>query len=442
MIAILLYLLVLVLYVIVRAHSHGMAEVERRRQLADLLLKALPDATVIVDSDARIRGFGKAAERLFGYSAAQMLGQRLSAICSGGETDPEGHGLRHALRMPTVGQGFCRNVVVQIGDGGSLPAELRTQCIEHDRQQWIIASFRNLTSERLVKSALNRHLEQLVATKAALQRHNENLEAQVRDQLWELQAAKDAAERAHRAKSEFFANMSHELRTPLHGILSFARFGIGKGATADREKVLEYFRRIEASGQILLKLLNSLLDLSKLDAGSRALSHDVVDLEAVVTDVAAEFAAMRLERDLGLQIATQGLPAITIGDRDRLAQVVRNLISNALKFSAAGGDIRVTLNGLDETVHLIFEDNGPGIPDEECETVFDRFVQAKSNRSGAGGTGLGLTICREIAALHQGEIHAERTHGKGARIHLRLPRCTGQSSSGEQFTSTSALAVA
>jgi signal transduction histidine kinase len=99
-----------------------------------------------------------------------------------------------------------------------------------------------------------------------------------------------------------------------------------------------------------------------------------------------------------------------------------NLLSNAVKFTPQGGSIQMTVDGADDTAVVMVRDTGPGIPDEECEKVFDKFVQSRASHTGVGGTGLGLTICREIVQLHQGRISAVPTHGRGALLQVALPR--------------------
>jgi PAS domain S-box-containing protein len=416
-------LLIVFVYLLERVYRLAGDRIMHRAEIAEAMLDASPDATLVLTEEGRIRQFNKAARKLLGFTVAQVVGQPISFVCSGASRDQGSYSLRQATHLPTANPGGC-DVQCRCADGTTLDAQLRTQWIEHGGRRWLVATIRNQAPQNLVKSALHRYVAQLLETKAALQRHNEDLEALVQDQTIELQMAKNAAERANSAKSEFLANMSHELRTPLHGILSFARFGINKNESADRTKLLAYFQRIEASGRTLLKLLNNLLDLSKLESGSVELQCKPVGMRSLIADVAGEFAALVRERSIVLRLPHDGSRIQAFGDGERLAQVIRNVISNAVKFSPERGEICVSLIDTDDTVEVSVKDDGPGIPDDECEAVFDKFVQSKTTRVAAGGTGLGLSICREIVTLHHGDIRAEPTHGHGALVRIRLPRWT------------------
>jgi signal transduction histidine kinase len=285
-----------------------------------------------------------------------------------------------------------------------------------------VVVLQDLSAEQRIKSALHRHVTQLLATKDALQNHNQRLENLVLERTAELSKAKETAEAANSTKSDFLANMSHELRTPLHAILSFARFGVQKVQAAERDKLAHYFARITTSGQTLLTLLNEVLDLSKLEAGAVTLNCQSVNMHDVVNCVCDELAAMAREKRLCLQPFLGEDPAWVWGEPDRLSQVVRNLVNNAIKFSPPDVAIDLSIDLSDKSATLIVRDYGPGIPDDECESVFDKFVQAKATATGAGGTGLGLTICRQLVALHKGTIRAVPTHGHGALVQVVLPR--------------------
>ncbi|MET7016203.1 PAS domain-containing sensor histidine kinase [Uliginosibacterium flavum] len=280
-------------------------------------------------------------------------------------------------------------------------------------------------------------VQDLVEQKAAedeLLRHRDQLRELVLEQTADLLQAKENAERGSAAKSDFIAQLSHELRTPLHAILSFARLGVERGERLTPDKVCDYFSRVSESGERLLGLLDELLDLAKLEAGRVSLSLQLVDLPALLDDAAREFEALFVAHQLALsRIDLMSLPAVNM-DAARIGQVLRNLLSNAVKFAPPGSRVTLQTRIVDDgrgrragesvetcMVEIAVIDEGPGIPAEELEQIFDRFTQSSLTRTVAGGTGLGLAICREIVLAHRGQICARNRPAGGAEFIVRLP---------------------
>jgi len=414
--------LLLVLYVLERVHTRRWRETASRAMLAEQFFRAAPTAMLVLDDTGRIQHVNQTGGQLFGYHLDEVAGKPLSFVIA---TPPSKMTLEELNRLllspaPNCGAYFLEG---QSRDRTAFPMQLRTRTVVHEGQQWVVVTVRDLTTDNQLKTSLQRYVNQLVTAKETLQEYNIGLETIVREQTTQLRQAKDTAEDASAAKSEFLANMSHELRTPLHGILSFARFGVNKHESADSQKLLLYFQRIETAGQTLLRLLNSLLDLSKLEAHAVTVECERLSLKSLLTDVADEFAAIVRERELSLEVTADDPEVKIWADPEKLSQVVRNLVGNAVKFTPPGGKVHIAVEETSEKTVVSIRDTGPGIPDEDCDRVFEKFVQSHATRTGAGGTGLGLSICREIVQLHGGTICAVPTHGRGALLKIVLPRC-------------------
>lgn len=252
----------------------------------------------------------------------------------------------------------------------------------------------------------------------------------------ELDMARASAEAATRMKSEFLANMSHELRTPMHAILSYSRLGskqLQKG-TEGLSLLDKYFTNIRRSGERLARLLNDLLDLSKMEAGKMRFHFHRESLQVSLRQALLELQPLLEAKNLTVNTVGNTDDAIAYFDPERMIQVLVNLLSNAIKFSPEGGVITITLDDAVLSVHageeektvpalqLQMADEGIGIPENELENVFDHFIQSSKTKTGAGGTGLGLSICRDIILAHHGEIKAGNNLNGGACLTFVIPR--------------------
>jgi signal transduction histidine kinase/ActR/RegA family two-component response regulator len=242
--------------------------------------------------------------------------------------------------------------------------------------------------------------------------------------LEDLMEARDAANAANIAKSQFLANMSHEIRTPLNGVLAMAEVMDRSELSGVQRERLSVVRQ---SGEQLLAVLNDVLDLSKIEAGKLELVDQDFDIERVAGSVLDGFSALAAEKGLAfdVEVAPEARGAWR-GDADRLRQIVANLVSNAVKFTAKG-EVAARFEAADAGgLRLSVTDTGIGIPQDKILTLFEKFTQADSSTTRQyGGTGLGLAICRELAQLMGGQVSVLSDEGRGSTFIVELPFTRG-----------------
>jgi hypothetical protein len=257
--------------------------------------------------------------------------------------------------------------------------------------------------------------------------------------ITDLVSATEAAEAADRAKSEFIATISHELRTPLQSILGFS--DLGRHFAAGHPQYGPMFQDIHAGGSRMLTLVNGLLDISKIDGTQGSMQLVPADLAVLLHAVLRELQPLMAPRGLRLQLP-EPMPVLWADvDPFRVQQVLRNVLANALRFSPEDGLITIDAAGTPgEGARLSVRDQGPGIPEDELERVFEPFLQSTRTRDGAGGTGLGLAISRRIMRAHGGFILAHRpAEGPGTVIELGWPPATAPAGPPRPRTSLRAL---
>ena len=360
---------------------------QRQRQYFEALVNHIPTAVVNVDLEARIRSWNPAAEMMFGFTAAEALGQNIDTLLTSAAYRQEAVGYtQNSMKTPDLVQSITRR---QRKDGTQVDVELLAVPLLLNGNSGAIAIYHDIS---------------------------------------ELQRARHEAETANKAKSAFLATMSHEIRTPLNAIIGMTTLLLDTALTSEQHNFSETIR---ASGEALLTIINDVLDFSKIEAGRLELEEQPFDLRECLESALDLFGARVAEKGIDVAyLLDPDVPQVIVSDAARLRQILLNLLSNALKFTETGEVVlAVSAEKLPPhenspyLLHFSVRDTGIGIPSDRMDRLFQSFSQVDASTTRKyGGTGLGLAISKRLAELMGGSMRVESAGipGQGATFHFTI----------------------
>jgi len=387
------------------------------RVMAEQKIKSIidnvADAIVMIDEQGTVHEFSPSAERMFGYTRQEVLGRNVRLLMAAQDAARHDSYLARYLARGhgKPFDGGMREVTGQRKQGGTFPLELAVEEAMLGDQRMFIGVMRDITERKKVEAA--------------------------------LREARKRAEEATRAKSEFLANMSHEIRTPMNAIMGLCQLALMTDLTA---KQRDYLTKIDRSAHALLGIINDILDFSKIEAGKLSMEQVAFDLHEVLDNVVNMIAFKAADKGLEFLVdVAPDMHGALIGDPLRLGQVLTNLANNALKFTEQG-EISIHVRELkrdDAHVWFRFEvrDTGIGMSEEQIARLFRPFTQADSSTTRKyGGTGLGLTICKRLVEMMDGEIGVRSAPDKGSCFYFTARFGRGETPQAKRVVVPRALA--
>lgn len=385
-------------------------------QVAQRAFESLGEAVVVMAPDKSVIDVNPAFLEVTGYQKDDVLGAKLDLLEK--SRSPQ-LSINEIWASVDEFDDWSGEIVGRGKDNIRFPAWMTIDAVHNAAGDLIsyVSVFRDISQQKKAEQKLqNAYLE---------------LEDRIRERTEELSIAKDEADDANKAKSDFLARMSHELRTPLNAIIGITEMVMEDAADHGREDITEPLQRVHGAGLHLLELINDILDFSKIEAGKMEINVIEFNFVEFLKDVELTVRPLTAKNDNSFKVTGADRILTMICDPVRLKQALYNLLSNAAKFTEGGTihlDISVERAGNGHDVLFSIHDSGMGIPAEHMDKLFVDFTQLDINKKRAsGGTGLGLSISKRLAGMMGGDIYVKSTEGVGSTFTLRLPLHRGSS---------------
>ncbi|NNM58742.1 MAG: PAS domain S-box protein [Legionellales bacterium] len=364
------------------------------------VLEAMPDSLVIIDDKARIVLVNRQTEKLFGYERTELLGSFIEQLMPERFRDRHQQHRNHYISEPRtrpMGAGLALYGLHK--NGQEFPVEISLSPLKTDEGTLILAAVRDISTQKQLEEAL-------------------------RAKNVELEEQNRRAQEANRLKSEFLANMSHELRTPLNGIIGFTELMHDEKVGSVSVEHKEYLGDILTSARHLLQLINDVLDLAKVEAGKMDFYPESVEPAKLVAEISDILRTMIAKKKMQLETTVDPQLGTLLIDPAKLKQVLYNYLSNAIKFTPDGGQIKIRIMPQgDENFLLEVHDTGAGIKKSDFNKLFVEFQQLDASVSKKHqGTGLGLALTRRIVEAQGGEVGVKSKVGQGSIFYAILPK--------------------
>jgi PAS domain S-box-containing protein len=411
-------------------HRERVAEQQatRERDRLELILQNVADPILVTDGKSNIILMNRQAEDLFEVTDATRRDEAMGQRVRNNDTKVTSFISDFALTKDRARR--AQVSLVRPSTGAPLPMEMVSGKIFDERGEPM--AIVSVLHDRTKEVENERLYEELKRFSAELEDRVREATRDLEERNVRLQWQSQELEKAYRLKSEFLANMSHELRTPINALIGYTALMLDRiygDLTAKQEEGLH---RIQVSSQHLLALINDILDLAKIEAGKMPVHLERLSLNDLLHDVAAQMEPMVKRKGLEFAVQLPAQPVYMETDRTKVRQIVLNLISNAVKFTARGSvSISVRANGQD--VRIAVSDTGIGIRPQDLDVIFEEFRQVDQSRTREyGGTGLGLSITRKLIALLGGNIAVASQYGRGSTFTVTLPLASETLTSDEQ----------